>query len=214
MTGACHRRTAGPHVGVAQATDRPRPGQRSRTGTDAGQTQRGDGDLEKNRDNLAKALPGLEKFQTTQRDHRQRSLLQAYVPNLIYRPAPTAVLRLRLRLPTGDQRRSATGQCRPSRSVPFPYNGIPQARMSSGVRHRHDSKPAPETRRSRRCSRCTRRRRGRRRAADLLQAQTITAYFTKTVAIYPGDEVRIAGVKVGTIESIEPIGTQAKVTLR
>ncbi len=43
---------------------------------------------------------------------------------------------------------------------------------------------------------------------------TITAYFTKTVAIYPGDEVRIAGVKVGTIDSIEPMGTQAKMTLR
>ena len=43
--------------------------------------------------------------------------------------------------------------------------------------------------------------------------KTITAYFTKTVAIYPGDEVRIAGVKVGTIDSIEPIGTQAKMTL-
>ena len=42
---------------------------------------------------------------------------------------------------------------------------------------------------------------------------TITAYFTKTVAIYPGDEVRIAGVKVGTIDSIEPMGTQAKMTL-
>jgi phospholipid/cholesterol/gamma-HCH transport system substrate-binding protein len=43
---------------------------------------------------------------------------------------------------------------------------------------------------------------------------TITAYFTKTVAIYPGDEVRIAGVKVGSIDSIEPAGTQAKMTLR
>ena len=43
---------------------------------------------------------------------------------------------------------------------------------------------------------------------------TITAYFTKTVAIYPGDEVRIAGVKVGSIDSIEPVGTQAKMTLR
>ena len=32
--------------------------------------------------------------------------------------------------------------------------------------------------------------------------------------IYPGDEVRIAGVKVGTIASIEPDGTQAKMTLR
>ncbi|RDH76306.1 MCE family protein [Mycolicibacterium moriokaense] len=46
-----------------------------------------------------------------------------------------------------------------------------------------------------------------------LRPNTITAYFTKTVAIYPGDEVRIAGVKVGTIDSIEPVGTQAKMTL-
>ena len=43
---------------------------------------------------------------------------------------------------------------------------------------------------------------------------TITAYFTKTVAIYPGDEVRIAGVKVGSIDSIEPVGTQARMKLR
>ena len=46
------------------------------------------------------------------------------------------------------------------------------------------------------------------------RSNTITAYFTKTVAIYPGDEVRIAGVKVGTIDSIEPIGTQARMKLR
>ncbi|MGB8402757.1 MAG: MCE family protein [Mycobacterium sp.] len=42
----------------------------------------------------------------------------------------------------------------------------------------------------------------------------IAAYFTTATAIYPGDEVRIAGVNVGTIESIEPEGTQAKMTLR
>lgn len=47
-----------------------------------------------------------------------------------------------------------------------------------------------------------------------LPPTAITAYFTKTVAIYPGDEVRIAGVKVGTIDSIEPIGTRARMTLR
>ncbi len=42
---------------------------------------------------------------------------------------------------------------------------------------------------------------------------SIHAYFTTATAIYPGDEVRIAGVKVGTIDSIEPVGTQAKMTL-
>jgi phospholipid/cholesterol/gamma-HCH transport system substrate-binding protein len=43
--------------------------------------------------------------------------------------------------------------------------------------------------------------------------KAITAYFTTATAIYPGDEVRIAGVKVGTIHSIQPVGTQAKMTL-
>ncbi|KUI19613.1 mammalian cell entry protein [Mycobacterium sp. GA-1285] len=42
---------------------------------------------------------------------------------------------------------------------------------------------------------------------------TITAHFTTATAIYPGDEVRIAGVKVGSIESIKPVGTEAEMTL-
>jgi phospholipid/cholesterol/gamma-HCH transport system substrate-binding protein len=44
--------------------------------------------------------------------------------------------------------------------------------------------------------------------------RTITAYFTTATAIYPGDEVRVSGVKVGTIKSIQPAGTQAKMTLK
>jgi virulence factor Mce-like protein len=43
--------------------------------------------------------------------------------------------------------------------------------------------------------------------------RTITAYFTTTTAIYPSDEVRVSGVKVGNIKSIQPQGTQAKMTL-
>jgi phospholipid/cholesterol/gamma-HCH transport system substrate-binding protein len=43
--------------------------------------------------------------------------------------------------------------------------------------------------------------------------KTITAYFTSATAIYPGDQVRVSGVKVGTIKSIEPQGTQAKLIL-
>ncbi|CAN5771110.1 MCE family protein [soil metagenome] len=42
---------------------------------------------------------------------------------------------------------------------------------------------------------------------------TITAYFTSATGVYPGDEVRVSGVKVGTIAAIEPEGTQAKLTL-
>ncbi|MFI5511302.1 MCE family protein [Mycobacterium sp. NPDC051804] len=43
---------------------------------------------------------------------------------------------------------------------------------------------------------------------------TITAYFPTATAIYPGDEVRVSGVKVGTIDSIEPEGTQTKLVLK
>lgn len=43
--------------------------------------------------------------------------------------------------------------------------------------------------------------------------KTITAYFPTATAIYPGDEVRVSGVKVGSIASIEPVGTQTKLTL-
>nr|WP_234834750.1 MCE family protein [Mycolicibacterium stellerae] len=43
---------------------------------------------------------------------------------------------------------------------------------------------------------------------------TITAYFTSATAVYPGDEVRVSGVKVGTIDAITPEGTQTKMTLK
>jgi virulence factor Mce-like protein len=43
---------------------------------------------------------------------------------------------------------------------------------------------------------------------------TITAYFHTVTAIYPGDEVRVSGVKVGSIKSIQPQGTVAKMTLK
>ena len=42
---------------------------------------------------------------------------------------------------------------------------------------------------------------------------TITAYFPTATAIYPGDEVRVSGVKVGKIDSIKPEGTQTKMIL-
>jgi virulence factor Mce-like protein len=45
------------------------------------------------------------------------------------------------------------------------------------------------------------------------EPRTITAYFTSATSIYAGDEVRVSGVRVGTIESIEPGESQAKMTL-
>lgn len=38
----------------------------------------------------------------------------------------------------------------------------------------------------------------------VLKPTRITALFTTATAIYPGDQVRVAGVRVGTIEDIEP----------
>ena len=43
---------------------------------------------------------------------------------------------------------------------------------------------------------------------------TITAYFPTATSIYPGDEVRVSGVKVGKIDSIKPEGTQTAMTLK
>ena len=48
----------------------------------------------------------------------------------------------------------------------------------------------------------------------LFGPNTITAYFPTATAIYPGDEVRVSGVKVGKIDAITPEGTQAKMTLK
>ncbi|MEZ0341088.1 MCE family protein [Mycobacterium sp. pV006] len=42
---------------------------------------------------------------------------------------------------------------------------------------------------------------------------TIVAYFRSASAIYAGDDVRVAGVRVGTITAIEPQGTRTKMTL-
>ncbi|ORA37160.1 MCE family protein [Mycobacterium aquaticum] len=41
----------------------------------------------------------------------------------------------------------------------------------------------------------------------------LTAYFTNAVGLYPGDEVRVVGVPVGRIDSIEPRPTDVKVNM-
>jgi phospholipid/cholesterol/gamma-HCH transport system substrate-binding protein len=47
----------------------------------------------------------------------------------------------------------------------------------------------------------------------LFRPKTITADFTTATAIYPGDLVRVAGVKVGVIKSIRPDGGWVKLTM-
>ncbi len=46
-----------------------------------------------------------------------------------------------------------------------------------------------------------------------LRPKTITAVFSTATATYPGDDVRVSGVKVGTIAAIQPDGTRVKMTL-
>ncbi|MDN5896188.1 MAG: MCE family protein, partial [Nocardioides sp.] len=41
----------------------------------------------------------------------------------------------------------------------------------------------------------------------------ITAQFPRTVSIYEGSDVRVLGVSVGTVDTVEPTGTSVKVTL-
>src|SRR5487761_1322887 len=41
----------------------------------------------------------------------------------------------------------------------------------------------------------------------------VTAYFTQTTGVYPGSTVRILGVPVGTIDSVQPEGKQVRVTM-
>lgn len=43
--------------------------------------------------------------------------------------------------------------------------------------------------------------------------QKVTAYFTSAVGLYPGDGVRVVGVPVGTIDSIDPRANDVKITM-
>lgn len=45
-----------------------------------------------------------------------------------------------------------------------------------------------------------------------LTTNTVVAYFSSANALYPGDKVEILGVRVGSIDSIEPTGDAMKVT--
>ena len=47
-----------------------------------------------------------------------------------------------------------------------------------------------------------------------LTTNTVVAYFSNALALYPGDRVQIMGVQVGNIDKIEPAGDKMKVTLR
>lgn len=45
------------------------------------------------------------------------------------------------------------------------------------------------------------------------QSTRITAYFDRATGVYEGSDLRVLGVKVGTVDSVRPEGEQVKVTL-
>ncbi|MEU1486483.1 MCE family protein [Streptomyces sp. NPDC005752] len=51
-------------------------------------------------------------------------------------------------------------------------------------------------------------------ALDDQGTTTVTAYFDQTTGVYAGSDLRILGVKVGTVESVEPQGEEVRVVLR
>ncbi|WP_079032398.1 MCE family protein [Streptomyces specialis] len=44
--------------------------------------------------------------------------------------------------------------------------------------------------------------------------KTITAFFDRAVGVHEGSDVRVLGVKVGSVQAVEPEGTQVRVQLR
>ncbi|MGO4615249.1 MCE family protein [Nocardia sp. 2YAB30] len=48
---------------------------------------------------------------------------------------------------------------------------------------------------------------------DRLTTTKITAYFDRSVGIYEGSDVRILGVPVGSVDSVEPQGDQVKIVM-
>lgn len=52
-------------------------------------------------------------------------------------------------------------------------------------------------------------------AVRLLDAGTtrVTAYFDRAVGVYAGSDLRVLGVRVGEVESVEPQGTKVRVGL-
>jgi phospholipid/cholesterol/gamma-HCH transport system substrate-binding protein len=41
----------------------------------------------------------------------------------------------------------------------------------------------------------------------------VTAYFKEAIGVYPGSTVRVLGVPVGTVDAVQPQGTEVKVTM-
>jgi phospholipid/cholesterol/gamma-HCH transport system substrate-binding protein len=83
--------------------------------------------LEKNRDNIAKALPGLAKFQITLGETIGNGpYYQAYVPNLFFGQLFQPWLDYAFGFRRGVNAGQPPDNAGPRAELPFPYNGIPQ----------------------------------------------------------------------------------------
>jgi len=161
--------------------------------------------LERNRDNIAKALPGLAKYQITQGEAVASGYFyDAFVSNLL----PSELLQPFFDYAFGFRRGVNAGQP--------PDTAGPRAELPCLQRHSRWSAMNGKLVRLVTAAALV----GLLCGAGafvvnrtLFAPSTITAYFISATAIYPGDEVRVAGVKVGSIASIEPVGGQAKMVI-
>jgi phospholipid/cholesterol/gamma-HCH transport system substrate-binding protein len=82
--------------------------------------------LEKNRDNIGKALPGLAKFQTTLGETIGNGpYYQAYVPNILLSPLFQPFFDYAFGFRRGVNAGQPPDNAGPRAELPFPYNGIP-----------------------------------------------------------------------------------------
>ena len=89
--------------------------------------------LEKNRDNIAKAIPGLAKFQSGLSELVANGpYYVGYIPNLTQGRFLAALPRLRIRVPARNERRTTPGQCRTPRrnTVSVQRNSGPMTRKT------------------------------------------------------------------------------------
>ena len=128
----------------------------------------------------------------------------AYIPNL----TQGVMLQPFLDYAFGFRRGTNAGQppdnAGPRAELPIPYNGIPEGRDD-------DLRP-DEPNRNQPGPRMLVRGRSDGTRQAFFAPRTISADFETATAVYPGDQVRVSGVKVGTIESIQPEGTQTRMT--
>ncbi|WP_433572949.1 MCE family protein [Streptomyces sp. CA-251247] len=45
------------------------------------------------------------------------------------------------------------------------------------------------------------------------ESTRVTAYFSRATGVYEGSDLRVLGVKVGTVDTVKPVGDQVRVTL-